>query len=153
VHFPASIAFLVAVYVRAERLVPHVRYLFVTVTSAALLIHLAFPLAPPRMPPGYVDTIARYGLGDLREVRGRVGRQPVHGHAVAPLRPGGAGGLRRRAGAAQPVAVLAVLHPAITLVAIVLRSCRVCLPSAIVVWPASAGEAVSWLMPLDLGRH
>ncbi|HLM63432.1 MAG TPA: phosphatase PAP2 family protein [Acidimicrobiales bacterium] len=61
VHFPVSIAFLVFVYVRAPKLVANVRYLFVSVTAMALVIHLAYPLAPPRMLHGYVDTIAAYG--------------------------------------------------------------------------------------------
>jgi PAP2 superfamily len=33
----------------------------VAVTLAALAIHVAFPLAPPRMMPGFVDTMVLYG--------------------------------------------------------------------------------------------
>jgi PAP2 superfamily len=61
VHFGASMVFLVLVYVRGPKLWAHIRFLFVTVTAAALVIHLLYPLAPPRMLEGYVDTIARYG--------------------------------------------------------------------------------------------
>jgi hypothetical protein len=122
VHFPASIAFLVVVYVRAERLVPHVRYLFVTVTSAALLIHLAFPLAPPRMLPGYVDTIARYGpaiyeKSGVASVANQYAAMPsLHFGWAVLVAYGVVLALRSR------WRWLAVLHPAITLVAIVLTA-------------------------------
>lgn len=63
-HFPVTVAFLVWLYVRGPR--EHYRWarnLMVAVTTAALLIHIAFPLAPPRMFPqwGFVDTMQLYG--------------------------------------------------------------------------------------------
>ena len=61
VHFPATVGFLVYLYVRAPDAYRPLRRLFVAVTGAALAIHVLFPLAPPRMLPGYVDTVARYG--------------------------------------------------------------------------------------------
>jgi hypothetical protein len=64
VHFPVTIAFLVWGWTRR----PHAEYvwarnLLMAVTSAGLLIHIVFPLAPPRMFPqwGFVDTMARFG--------------------------------------------------------------------------------------------
>ena len=39
----------------------HVRNLFVIVTGLGLVMHAVYPLAPPRMLPGFIDTIARYG--------------------------------------------------------------------------------------------
>jgi len=122
VHFPASIAFLVVVYLRAERLVPHVRYLFVTVTSAALLIHLAYPLAPPRMLPGYVDTIARYGpaiyeKSGVASVANQYAAMPsLHFGWAVLVAYGGVLALR------SPWRWLLVLHPVITLTAIVLTA-------------------------------
>ena len=65
VHFPATVGFLVYLYVRAPDAYRPLRRLFVAVTGAALAIHVLFPLAPPRMLPGYVDTVARYGPRDL----------------------------------------------------------------------------------------
>lgn len=61
VHFPVSVGFIVFCYIRWPDTYKQVRKLFIIVTSTALVIHLAYPLAPPRMMPGFVDTIARYG--------------------------------------------------------------------------------------------
>jgi hypothetical protein len=122
VHFPASIAFLVFVYVRGERLVAHVRYLFVTVTAAALVIHLAYPLAPPRMLPGYVDTIARYGpaiyeKSGVASVANQYAAMPsLHFGWAVLVAYGVIRALR------TPWRWLVVLHPAITLAAIVLTA-------------------------------
>lgn len=63
VHFPATVAFLVWMWWRRPRGYTWARSLLVTVTMIALLVHVTFPLAPPRLLPdeGFVDTMARYG--------------------------------------------------------------------------------------------
>ena len=61
VHFPATVGFFAFTYVRHYDGYKRMRQLFVTVTFAALVIHILYPLAPPRMMPGFVDTITRYG--------------------------------------------------------------------------------------------
>jgi hypothetical protein len=63
VHFPATIAFLVWMWVRRPRAYTWARSVLVSVTMVALLLHVTFPLAPPRMLPGegFVDTMAQYG--------------------------------------------------------------------------------------------
>ncbi len=63
VHFPATIAFLIWMWLRRPRDYTWVRSVLVTVTMIALMLHVTFPLAPPRMLPqeGYVDTMALYG--------------------------------------------------------------------------------------------
>jgi hypothetical protein len=61
VHFPATVAFLVLTYTRAPELYRRLRNVFVLVTGSALAIHIAYPLAPPRMMAGFVDTITRFG--------------------------------------------------------------------------------------------
>jgi hypothetical protein len=61
VHFPATVAFLVWVFVRHQGAYRSVRRWFVAVTLTALVVHVAFPLAPPRMLPGFVDTLSEYG--------------------------------------------------------------------------------------------
>jgi hypothetical protein len=122
VHFPISIAFLVFIYVRGERLVAHVRYLFVTVTAAALVIHLAYPLAPPRMLPGYVDTIARYGpaiyeRSDVASMANQYAAMPsLHFGWAVLVAYGVIRALR------SPLRWIIVLHPVITLAAIVLTA-------------------------------
>lgn len=60
-HFPTVIGLLVWLYLRhPHRYVPF-RNLLAVVTFAALLIHLVFPLAPPRMMHGFVDTLHIFG--------------------------------------------------------------------------------------------
>jgi hypothetical protein len=122
VHFPASIAFLVFVYVKAPKLVPHIRYLFVSVTAVALVIHLAYPLAPPRMLDGYVDTIARYGpaiyqQSGVESVANQFAAMPsLHFGWAVLVAYGVVRALHTR------WRWLVVLHPAITLAAIVLTA-------------------------------
>jgi hypothetical protein len=60
-HFPVAIALLLWLFVRhADRYRPF-RNLMAFATFSALVIHLLFPLAPPRMIPGFVDTMRVFG--------------------------------------------------------------------------------------------
>ena len=64
VHFPAMVAFLVWGYLcrpRAEYV--WARNMVILMTGVALVVHVQFPLAPPRMLPqwGFIDTMATYG--------------------------------------------------------------------------------------------
>ncbi|MFJ3617095.1 phosphatase PAP2 family protein [Streptomyces iakyrus] len=63
VHFPATAAFLVWLYLRRPVHYVWARRVLAAVTAAALVLHLLFPLAPPRMPAatGLVDTARVYG--------------------------------------------------------------------------------------------
>ncbi|MEH0474010.1 phosphatase PAP2 family protein [Streptomyces sp. B21-097] len=63
VHFPATLAFLVWLYLRRPAHYVWARRVLAAVTAAALVLHLAFPLAPPRMlaATGLVDTARVYG--------------------------------------------------------------------------------------------
>lgn len=62
-HWPVTVAFLVWMYFRRPLLYPPVRRAIIAMTFIALLLHLTFPLAPPRMLSdlGFVDTGAVYG--------------------------------------------------------------------------------------------
>jgi hypothetical protein len=60
-HFPATIAFLVWVFVRHNDWYGAVRSWFIGVTLTALIVHIVYPLAPPRMMNGFIDTLAAYG--------------------------------------------------------------------------------------------
>jgi hypothetical protein len=62
-HWPVTVAFLLWMYFRRPMLYPPVRRAIIGVTFIALLLHLVFPLAPPRMLSdlGFVDTGAVYG--------------------------------------------------------------------------------------------
>nr|WSX48367.1 phosphatase PAP2 family protein [Streptomyces sp. NBC_00974] len=63
VHFPATVAFLVWLYVRRPAHYLWTRRVLALLTGAALAIHLAFPLAPPRMLAAahLIDTGQVYG--------------------------------------------------------------------------------------------
>ncbi|MFJ8922028.1 phosphatase PAP2 family protein [Streptomyces sp. NPDC102415] len=63
VHFPATVAFLVWLYWRRPRHYVWSRRVLAALTGAALVLHLLFPLAPPRMlhAAGLVDTGQVYG--------------------------------------------------------------------------------------------
>ncbi len=60
-HFPSAIALLLWLYLRHPDRYRSFRNLMAFVTFAALVIHLAFPLAPPRMMTGFVDTMRVFG--------------------------------------------------------------------------------------------
>ncbi|MFE4257435.1 phosphatase PAP2 family protein [Streptomyces sp. NPDC056883] len=63
VHFPATVLFLVWLYVRRPAHYLWTRRVLAVLTGAALVIHLAFPLAPPRMlgEAHLIDTGQVYG--------------------------------------------------------------------------------------------
>ncbi|MFF9336532.1 phosphatase PAP2 family protein [Streptomyces albogriseolus] len=63
VHFPATAAFLVWLYLRRPGHYVWARRVLAAVTAAALVLHLTYPLAPPRLlaGTGLVDTARLYG--------------------------------------------------------------------------------------------
>jgi hypothetical protein len=63
VHFPATALFLTWLYLRRPRHYVWSRRVLATLTAAALVLHLAFPLAPPRLLDAahLVDTAQMYG--------------------------------------------------------------------------------------------
>ena len=145
VHFPASIAFLALMYVRAPQLVVRVRFLFATVTGTALVIHLVYPLAPPRMLDGYVDTIARWGpaiyeRSDVASVANQYAAMPSLHFAWSVLVAYGlVAALRTR------WRWLAVLHPTVTLAAIVLTANHYWLDAIVALGLVGAAAAAeSW---------
>lgn len=62
-HFPGTTALLIWLWFARPHIYPHVRRVLVYVTFVGLVLHLAYPLAPPRMFPreGFVDTMMTYG--------------------------------------------------------------------------------------------
>lgn len=60
-HFPVVIGLLVWLYLRHPQRYRPYRNLLAFSTFSGLIIHLIFPLAPPRMMDGFVDTMAKYG--------------------------------------------------------------------------------------------
>ncbi len=60
-HFPVAIGLLLWLYLRHFERYRSFRNLMAFSTFSGLIIHLLFPLAPPRMMDGFVDTMAKYG--------------------------------------------------------------------------------------------
>ena len=70
VHFPGTAAFLLWAWYRHRQHFGVIRASLVSLTLAGLILHLVFPLAPPRMlkSVGYIDTGAVFG-GPLTAIR------------------------------------------------------------------------------------
>lgn len=60
VHFPATIALLIWLFLRHRDRYPEVRWVLAMTTLLCLLIQF-LPVAPPRLMPGFVDTGIQYG--------------------------------------------------------------------------------------------
>ena len=146
-HFGASMVFLVFVYVRGPQLWAHIRFLFITVTGTALIIHLFYPLAPPRMLDGYVDTIARYGPA-IYDGRSAVGQMANQFAAMPSLHFGWA--VLVAYGVVRALDTrwrwLVILHPAMTLAAIVITANHYWLDAVV------AGVLIAAAMALEGGR-
>jgi hypothetical protein len=61
VHFPATAVFLVWAFARHRDRFAAIRNWFIGVTLVAMVVHVVFPLAPPRMLDGFVDTLRVFG--------------------------------------------------------------------------------------------
>ena len=62
-HFPSMIIFLLWAMFRKREWMAKIRFALISTTAVGLIIHLAFPLAPPRLTeiPGFVDTAKVFG--------------------------------------------------------------------------------------------
>ncbi|WP_308203822.1 phosphatase PAP2 family protein, partial [Frankia gtarii] len=80
VHFPSVILLLLWVFIRHRRHWTRVRNVLIMTTGIALIIHLSYPLAPPRfLPPvphgSLVDTGAVYGPSPYGEGSGGIANE------------------------------------------------------------------------------
>ncbi len=119
VHFPITIVFLVWVYFRHFAAYSFIRTWFALVTLAALAIHVGFPLAPPRMSGGFVDTLQEFGprvyaADPRRSVANQFAAMPSLHFGWALMLASGVIAIKR---AGRSTIVL--LHPLLTLFAIV----------------------------------
>ena len=124
VHFPLMVLFLTWGFLRRPR---HeyvwARNVIAIQTGAALLIHMAFPLAPPRMFPewGFVDSMAVYGPSAYDGVSGDVANQFA---AMPSLHVGWAVAIAYivfRTGS-RPLAALAAVHAATTYLVVIVTA-------------------------------
>jgi hypothetical protein len=121
VHFSLTTAFLVWVYWRHQATYRRIRNWFVSVTLAALVIHVAYPLAPPRMlaDAGFVDTLQQYGpriysTDTTQSIANQFAAMPSLHFGWAVMVAGAFISIKR-----TRRSLLALLHPGITLLAIV----------------------------------
>jgi PAP2 superfamily len=121
VHFPISLLFVVWVLTRHPEWYRPIRTWFVLVTAAALAIHVAFPLAPPRMlsGEGFVDTLQRFGpriytTDTNRSMANQFAAMPSLHFGWALMVALGFVAIKR-----TRRSLLAFAHPALTLLAIV----------------------------------
>jgi hypothetical protein len=119
VHFPITVAFLLWAYFRHNAAYRVIRTWFVLVTLTALAIHVGFPLAPPRMTPGFVDTLQKYGphiypRDTSRSVANQFAAMPSLHFGWSIMLATGVIAIKRNRRSA-----IILLHPAITLTAIV----------------------------------
>jgi len=151
VHFPATIAFLVWVFAVRRHAYVTIRCWIAAVTIAGLVIHVLFPLAPPRMMPGFIDTLDVFGPDiytddTSQSVANQFAAMPSLHFGWALIVAIGLGRLVRRGGRWW------LLHPIITLLAIVVTGnhywadaavAGALVVAAMVWWPGDSWVAVN----------
>ena len=120
-HFPATVLLLVVTFARSRNTVfPIVRDGLVIMTLVGVVVHLIFPLAPPRMLDGIIDASTMYGP-DPYAIPGsgaanQFAAMPSMHVAWAIV----AGWALFRARAGRPFRVLGLVHPVITVIVVLI---------------------------------
>jgi PAP2 superfamily len=121
VHFPLTALFVVWALIRHRSAFRQIRTWLYTVTAAALAIHVAFPLAPPRMlaEHHFVDTLQVYGpriysSDTTQSIANQYAAMPSLHFGWAIIVAAGFVAIKR-----TRRSLLALAHPVITLLAIV----------------------------------
>lgn len=147
-HFPATGAFLVWVFLKHGRHYARVRNSFVVATLIGFIMHWTWPLLPPRLLPdeyGFIDTIGAdiYGDGKLGPFANQVAAMPsLHfgwsltiGVGVVWL-------------SANRLRWVALAHPILTFIAIVVTANHYILDAVVAVPVMAAGLAATLWKPL-----
>jgi hypothetical protein len=121
VHFPLTTAFVIWLFFRHRETYRWVRTWLISVTLIALAIHAVFPLAPPRMLPGrgFIDTLRLDGLhiysaNPHQSLANQFAAMPSLHFGWSMIIAIAIIAVRR-----TPWSLLALAHPAVTLLAIV----------------------------------
>jgi PAP2 superfamily len=121
VHFPLTTVFVIWLFVRHRETYRWVRTWLVSVTVIALAIHVAFPLAPPRMLAsyGFIDTLRLDGLhiysaNPNQSLANQFAAMPSLHFGWSVILATAFVAVRR-----TPWSIVAFAHPTITLIAIV----------------------------------
>ena len=149
VHFPLTIAFLVWAYLRHIEAYRLVRTWFVGVTLAALALHVAFPLAPPRMTAGFVDTLRVFGpriytADPQRSVANQFAAMPSLHFGWALMLGVSVVAIKR-----TNLSLVALAHPLVTLFAIVATGNHYWLDAIVV---ALLAVAAGWMVLMAHAR-
>lgn len=140
VHFPATIAFLAWVWLRHRQHFDRIRNTLIAVTGIGLVIHLIYPLAPPRMIRGFVDTAAIFGPSpydlSISQAANQIAAMPSLHVGWAVLVAIGVIFICR-----SRWRFLALVHPAITLTVVVMTANHYWLDA----WVAIALVICGWL--------
>lgn len=159
-HFPVTVVFLVWAFGWHRGAYRQIRNVLAAVTFAGLIIHIAYPLAPPRMLSGFgfVDTGRVFGPGAYG--RGGVFDRTANQIAAMPSLHFGwsvivAWGTMALAGVTWRV--LAVVHSVLTLLAIVVTANHYFLDAAValllvVLAVGIFGRSIRLPLPLELER-
>lgn len=127
VHFPATVGFLLWLWIRHREHYKWVRNILALMTGAALIIHILVPLAPPRKMPGFIDTGMVSGdspyAGAGEKIANQFAAMPSLHVGWAVVVALGVAAVWRTAGTGRRVAGWVVwLHPAITLLVVVVTA-------------------------------
>lgn len=147
-HFPATGAFLVWVFLKHGRHYARVRNSFVVATLIGFVMHWTWPLLPPRLLPdgyGFVDTIGAdiYGDGKLGPFANQVAAMPSLHFGWSLTIGVGAVWL-----SANRFRWVALAHPVLTFFAIVVTANHYILDAIVVVPVMAAGLAATLWKPL-----
>src|SRR5688572_29070774 len=159
VHFPLTALFVVWVLTRHPLRYRAIRTWIIAVTLVGLAIHVAYPLAPPRMLPqhGFVDTLREYGPNiygtDAQDsIANQYAAMPSLHFGWAVIVAAGFIAIRR-----SRLSLLAIAHPAITLLAIVATANHYWIDAAVALVLVAGAAAVLSIRTLPgragLGRQ
>jgi len=165
VHFPATVACLAWLFIRHPPHYVWFRRVLASVTAAALVIHLLYPLAPPRMLPqhGFVDTGVRFGQSVYGPVAGSDGLANQFA-AMPSLHVGWSVGvaLALAAVTAGRMRVLWFVHPAVTFLVVAVTANHYWLDGVVAIvllgmaiavqpWPGGADRSAELEAPAGAG--
>ena len=147
-HFPATGAFLVWVFLRHGRHYARVRNSFVVATLIGFVMHWTWPLLPPRLLPddfGFVDTVGAdiYGDGKLGPFANQVAAMPSLHFGWSLTAGVGVVWL-----SASRLRWIALAHPILTFFAIVVTANHYILDAVVAVPVMAAGLVATLWKPL-----
>jgi hypothetical protein len=145
VHFPATAAFFAWLLIFHPAHYRRIRNWFVVVTASGLLLHIVYPLAPPRMlkGEGFVDTLREFGPriysdDTSRTVANQFAAMPSLHFGWAVMVAVSIVSIKR-----SKLSWLAMVHPLMTLLAIVATANHYWIDAAVAF--VIAGFSAAWL--------